>query len=116
LPEDIEVGDKQAEIIAEKEGRVLWINNRNLAQVAREAGAPKDRGAGIILKVKLGKRVKKGDALFEIYAERTTKLNAAIKLAEKLQPIGLSKKLEERMLIDRIPKTIMHKKVFTLER
>ncbi len=116
LPEDIEVGDKQAEIIAEKEGRVLWINNRNLAQIAREAGAPKDRGAGIILKVKLGKRVKKGDALFEIYAERTTKLNAAIKLAEKLQPIGLSKKLEERMLIDRIPKTIMHKKVFTLER
>jgi AMP phosphorylase len=116
MPEDIKIGDKKAEITSEKNGRVLWINNRYIVQIAREAGAPKDKGAGIKLRVKLGKRVKKGDILFEIYAERTTKLNAAIELAKKLQPIGLSKKLEERMLMNRIPKTPVHKEEFTLER
>jgi AMP phosphorylase len=116
MPEDIEIGDKKAEIASEKNGRVLWINNRYIVQIAREAGAPKDKGAGIKLRVKLGKRVKKGDILFEIYAERTTKLNVATELAKKLQPIGLSKKLEERMLMDRIPKVTMHKEEFTLER
>jgi hypothetical protein len=43
-------------------------------------------------------------------------LEAAIELATKLQPIGLSRKLENRMIMDRIPKPIKHKKTFTLER
>jgi len=116
LPEDIKIGDKTAEIKAKKYGQVLWINNKYIAQIAREAGAPKDKGAGVKLQVKLGTNVKKETTLFEIYAERAIKLEAAIELATKLQPIGLSKKTENRMIIDRIPKPIKHKKTFTLER
>jgi len=115
-PEDIKVGDKKAEITTDKEGRVLWINNRSIAQVAREAGAPKEKGAGVVLKTKLGEYVKEGGILFEIYAERNTKLEATIELAKKIHPIGLSKKPEEIMLMDRIPTRIIHKKAFTLER
>ncbi len=115
-PEDIEFGDKKAEIATSIEGRVLWINNKGIAQVAREAGAPKEKGAGVILKTKLGEYVKKGGVLFEIYGQRDTKLEAAIELANSLQPIGLSKKPEERMLMDRVPTRIVHKKTFMLER
>jgi AMP phosphorylase len=115
-PEDIEVGDKKAEVKADKDGEVLWINNESIAQVAREAGAPKEKGAGILLKVKLGEHVRKGKVICEIYAEKNTKLEAAFELAKQLQPIGVGKKLEEKMLIDRIPAKIMHEKVFTLER
>ena len=115
-PEDIKVGDKKAEITTDKDGRVLWINNTSIAQVAREAGAPKEKGAGVILKTKLGEHVKKGGVIFEIYAERNTKLEAAIELAKRLQPIGLSKKPEERMLMDRIPTRAIHRKTFMLER
>ncbi|MDH5636520.1 MAG: AMP phosphorylase [Candidatus Bathyarchaeota archaeon] len=115
-PEDIECCDKKAEIATSIDGRVLWINNKGIAQVAREAGAPKEKGAGVILKTKLGEHVKKGGVLFEIYAKRNTKLEAAIELAKNLQPIGLSKKPEERMLMDRIPTRLVHRKTFMLER
>ena len=115
-PRDIKVGDKKAITRADEAGKVLWINNKSIAQLAREAGAPKDKGSGVILKTKIGRYVKKGGVLFEIYAERNTKLDAAIKSARKLQPIRLSKKPEEIMLMDRIPARTKHKKTFILER
>ncbi len=115
-PEEITVGDKKAEITTEKEGRVLWINNESIAQIAREAGAPKEKGAGVILKTKLGEHIDKDGVLFQVYAERNTKLEAAIDLADKLQPLRLSKKPEERMLMDQIPARTTYKKTFTLER
>jgi AMP phosphorylase len=115
-PRDIEVGDKMAEVISEKEGRVLWISNRDLAQIAKEAGAPKESRAGIVLKTKLGDYAKKGEILLEIYAERNTKLDGALNLAKQLLPIGLSKKPEERMLMDRIPSITEHEETFMLER
>lgn len=115
-PEDIKVGDKKVEITSEKDGKVLWINNQGIVQVAREAGAPKEKGAGVKLKVKLGEQTRKGEVIFEIYAERNTKLEAAVKLAKKLQPVGVSKKLGEQMLMDRIPTRTTHRKIFTIER
>jgi AMP phosphorylase len=115
-PKDIEVGDKRTNIVSNEDGRVLWINNRAIAQIAREAGAPKDRGAGVLLKAKLGDAVKKGDALFEIFAERNHKLEAAMALTETLWPVGLSKKFGEKILIDRVPTRTPHEKVFILER
>lgn len=102
-PEDIKVGDRKVAIKSEMDGRVLWIDNNNVIQIAREAGAPKEKGAGILLKVKLDEYVKKGGILFEIYAERSTRLESAFKLAGKLQVLKVSKKLEERMLVDQIP-------------
>jgi AMP phosphorylase len=114
--EDIAVGDKKAEVIADKDGEVLWITNEGIAKIAKEAGAPKDKGAGLLLKTKLGDHVKKGQAILEIVAERSTKLESAIELARKIQPIGLSKKPEDRMLMERIPTPVVHKKTFILDR
>lgn len=115
-PEDIRVGDKRAEVMTDKDGKILWINNQHIAQIAREAGAPKEKGAGVKLKAKLGEHVRKGGVLFEIYAEKNTKLESALKLAEKLQPFGVGKKWEEQMLIDRIPTRVTHRKAFSIER
>jgi AMP phosphorylase len=115
MPDDIKIGDKKAEVIATDEGKVLWINNESIASIAREAGAPKEKGSGVMLKAKLGDQVRKGEVLFEIYAERSTKLEAALELAEKLRPIEAGKKLEERILIERVPTKIIQK-AFTLER
>jgi len=115
-PEDIEVGNKMAEVVSDKEGEVLAINNEDIAKVAREAGAPKDKGAGVMLKAKLGDRVKKGDVLFEVHAERSTKLDSAAKIASELQPFGLSKRVGERMLMGRVPTHDRERRVFVLER
>jgi AMP phosphorylase len=115
-PQDIEIGDKTAELTTDRGGRVLWINNEDTARIAREAGAPKEKGAGVVLKAKLGENVKKGGVLLEIYAERNAKLETALKLAEKLHPIGLTERPEERMLMDRIPSRVIERKTFMLER
>jgi len=115
-PDDITIGDKKVEIAAEKDGMILWINNQYIAQIAREAGAPKEKGAGVKLKAKQGDLVRKNNVLFEIYAERNTKLETAEKLARRLKPIGVGKKWEEQMLMDRIPTRMLHRKAFTIDR
>ncbi|MCW4018227.1 MAG: AMP phosphorylase [Candidatus Bathyarchaeota archaeon] len=116
-PEDIPVGPEHAEVRAKGKGRVLWIKTEGIVQVARAAGTPKEAGAGIMLHTKLGDAVAKGDVLFEVYAERASKLQSALALAEKLEPVVLSRKPEERMLLDQYPaKTGKHEKSFMLDR
>ncbi|MEM1539284.1 MAG: AMP phosphorylase [Candidatus Bathyarchaeia archaeon] len=115
-PEDVKIGDEHVEVVSDAEGMILWINNQYIAQIAREAGAPKDKGAGVKLRAKLGEYVRRGDILFEIYAERNNKLEAALKLAETLKPIGVGKRWDEHMLIETVPLEGRHAKVFTIER
>ena len=114
--DEIPIGVDKTEVRANQAGRVMWISTEDIVHIAREAGAPREKGAGVMLKAKLGDAVKKDGALFEIYAERSGKLESALELAEKLQPIMLSKRPEERMLLDRVPEKIASEKPFMLER
>ncbi|MCX6820336.1 MAG: AMP phosphorylase [Candidatus Aenigmarchaeota archaeon] len=50
-PSDIEIGKYGLDIHADRKGVVLWANNQALASVARAAGSPSDKGAGIYLYV-----------------------------------------------------------------
>jgi len=115
-PEDVPVGDKTSQVQATQDGEVLWVSNEGVAKIAKEAGAPKDKGAGLLLHAKLGDHVKKGQVILEIFAERNSKLKSAVELAQKMQPVGLSRKPEDRMLMERIPTPVVHKKTFILER
>ena len=115
-PEDVPVGDKTSQVQATQDGEVLWVSNEGVAKIAKEAGAPKDKGAGLLLHAKLGDHVKKGQVILEMFAERNSKLKSAVELAQKMQPFGLSRKPEDRMLMERIPTPVVHKKTFILER
>ena len=63
------------EIVALSEGVITEIDNRNLAKVAKLAGAPHDAAAGIEFFAKLGTRVAKGQTLYKIHAESKGELN-----------------------------------------
>jgi AMP phosphorylase len=115
-PDEIPVGANKAEVTANQAGRVLWISTEGIVQIAKAAGAPREKGAGVVLKAKLGEAVKKGGTLLEIHAERSSKLESALELAKRLQPILLSKKPEEQMLLDRVPEKVAGDKPFMLER
>lgn len=115
-PEDLAIGKERASVEADDDGLVLYISNEDIAKIAKQAGAPKDKSAGLLLRAKLGDRVKKGQIILDIFAERSTKLESALMLANKLKPLGLSKKPEDRMLMERIPTVAVHKKAFILER
>lgn len=115
-PEDLPVGSESAVVRSEKAGKVLWLSTQDIVRIAREAGAPKEKGAGVILHAKLADSVRKDGVLFEIYAERASKLSSALELAKRLSPIVLSKKPEEKMILDQIPEKTTHEKSFMLDR
>jgi AMP phosphorylase len=115
-PDEIPVGSETAEVKAEQAGRTLWISTECIVQIAREAGAPREKGAGVVLRAKLGDAVRKGSVLFTIHAERASKLQSALELAERVQPYVLSRKPEERMLLDQVPAKVVRDKSFMPER
>jgi thymidine phosphorylase len=71
------------EVNAEQTGTVTSIDNYILAKLARLAGAPMDKGAGVDLLKKLGDSVGKGEALYRVHAEYTSDLNFAKALTSR---------------------------------
>jgi len=64
-----EVGRLCKTIDAERDGAVAAIDNQQMARIARLAGAPMDKGAGVDLYKKVGDKVTKGEPLYGIHAE-----------------------------------------------
>ena len=71
------------EVCAERAGVVTQIDNYLLAKLARLAGAPMDKGAGVDLLKKLGDEVVKGEALYRVHAEYQSDFNFAKALTDK---------------------------------
>ena len=61
-------GSLVREVTAEESGTVIAIDNYQMARIARLAGAPMDKGAGVDLLKKLGDPVKKGEVLYRVHA------------------------------------------------
>jgi len=113
-PEDIYVGEETFTIRSKKKGYLLWINNASLVEIARLAGAPKDKGAGVHLHKKIGDAVRENDPLFTIHAERDIKLQRAIDRLKKSYVLGIGERME--MLIHEVREPPIPKKMFMLER
>lgn len=75
------------EVISRKTGIVAEIDNSLVAKIARIAGSPKDKAAGVYLRVRKGIKVQRGRGLFTIYAEHKSKLGYAKELAEKFEVV-----------------------------
>jgi len=95
---DITPGEHQFVVKAPTSGYVIEMNNKSLITLARTAGAPHDRGAGILLHAKKGKLVRQGEPLLTIFADRSWRLQKALEEGRRLMPV-----LVEGMLLDRIP-------------
>lgn len=96
--EDLHIGQYNYDIKTNIGGYIADINNHNIVKIARAAGAPKDKGAGIMLKKKGGDKVEKGEVLFTIYSDNERKLESTKKLAQRLSPITI-----EGMILQKIP-------------
>jgi thymidine phosphorylase len=66
---DFKPGKLQHDVKAPQNGYVNAIDNLHMAHIARLAGAPMEKGAGVDLLKKIGHEVKKGDTLYTVYAE-----------------------------------------------
>jgi AMP phosphorylase len=96
---DILPGAHHASISSPVSGYVVSLNNSGLITVARTAGAPHDKGAGIYCNAKIGTQVRKGETIYTIYAGSEEHLSRALEEARRLFPVVV-----EGMLLDRIPR------------
>ncbi len=81
--EGIKLGKLKHTVTAPDTGTVVAIDNLLMAKVARLAGSPMDKGAGVDLHKKIGNHVKKGEPLYTIYAEINADFNFAKAYCEK---------------------------------
>jgi thymidine phosphorylase len=78
-----ELGKLTHEVLSPANGVVVEIDNLQMAHIARFAGAPMDKGAGVDLFKKLGDNVNKGEPLYRIHAEFPSDFKFAITLCER---------------------------------
>ena len=79
--QQFKLGQLHTNICAERKGYVTEIDNFQLSRIARLAGAPMDKGAGVDLLKKVGDPVDKGEPLYCIYAEFNTDFKFASEMA-----------------------------------
>ncbi|MCD6488961.1 MAG: AMP phosphorylase [Desulfurococcales archaeon] len=96
--DDLPIGSHTYTIEAPIEGAVTHIDNAAITAIARAAGAPFDKGAGVYLHAKIGYRVNRGDPLMTIYSSSSVRLQEALNIATRYSPI-----LVEGMLIKILP-------------
>jgi AMP phosphorylase len=97
-PDDLPVGEHKVEILAPFDGYITRVSNRAISAIARAAGAPMEKGAGVVFYGKEGHKMQKEEKMLEIHAERESRLEEAYQLALKLKPMTL-----EGMLLQEIP-------------
>ena len=94
---DLEPGKYSHDIVASNAGYVHAIGNKEVVNIAKAAGAPADKGAGLLIFKKKGQRVEKGEVLMTIYAESEAKLQRAREVAISNSPFDI-----EGMLLKRV--------------
>ena len=91
-----ELGTLTRDIAAPADGTVIEINNLSLARIARLAGAPIDKGAGVYLFKRIGDKVSKGEPLYRIYSQFPADFQFACNFAEKTTGFRLGKAEEQQ--------------------
>lgn len=83
-PDKIPIGRYAYTFKAKKSGRIADIDNITISKVARVAGAPKDKEAGIYLYKHENQKVKKGEPVFTVYAKSPKKLKFALEMLGRI--------------------------------
>lgn len=75
------VATQRHPLVAARDGRVVAIDNRKIARLAKLAGAPEAKAAGVTLEVSLGQMVKAGQPLCFVHADSRGELHYALDYA-----------------------------------
>ncbi|MBR9679464.1 MAG: AMP phosphorylase [Candidatus Altiarchaeota archaeon] len=96
--DDIPIGHFNWDYVASADIEHLVYNSNTVAQIAREAGAPGVKGAGVYLHVPTGGSVGKGEKIITIYAEDETRLNCAISFLKENAPFMCKKTVIDQLV------------------
>jgi len=84
------LGPLKTDIMSPADGVVASIDCFRIAQLARLAGAPLDRGAGLDLLKRVGDRVEAGEPLYRIYSAGQSHFDFAIEAAGEMNGFALA--------------------------
>jgi AMP phosphorylase len=76
-------GKQSYTLHAKRKIRIKQLSNKMINTIARQAGSPEDKGAGVYIYKKVGQEVKKGEKILTIYAESQEKLEYAKRFLHK---------------------------------
>jgi len=96
-PEDIIVGPLEENFFSSKSGYVTDIDNSIINKIAKAAGCPQNKSAGVELFKKIGALVKEGDLIFKIYSKNRSKLKKAKEIFNASSPVILGGMMIERI-------------------
>ena len=103
-PDDLPIGEKALTIYSEEDGLVQYVDNSAVALLGKLAGAPLDKGAGVLLHVKVGQWVRKGAPLLTVYSSSSARIQAIERmLSDGLRPLRVGRAAGRRMLLERYP-------------
>ena len=88
VPEEITLGEYTHNLKSNKKGKIKEIDNKKISRLARLAGAPENKGAGVYLHKKLKDKINKRETILTIYAENKEKLNYAKKETKEIFKIS----------------------------
>ena len=95
-PEKMKLAKFSITFNAQNSGKIKHIDNKTINRMARIAGAPYDKEAGIYFYAHKNDIVKRGDKLFTLYSDNKSRLNYAKKINWKqgleIKPNGKKKK------------------------
>jgi len=83
----IVLGRYRFDFRANRRGIIRRIDNIYISKIARVAGAPMNKGAGVYLYKHIGGTVKKGEKIFAIYSESKEKLGYAKEVLGEIKGI-----------------------------
>ena len=86
----IKLAEYKINIKAQKSGKINSISNNAISHLARIAGAPEDKQAGLYIYVNLKDQVKKNQLLFTIYTSNQEKLSFIKESLKDLEVMKIS--------------------------
>ena len=89
-PGKIKLGNFTFDVKANKTGKIKYISNNDISKIARIAGAPVNKSAGIYFHKNSGDKVKKKEKIFTVYAESRYKINYAKETAKQMKIFNIS--------------------------
>ena len=75
------------DIFADRGGKIKVVDNKKINNLARVAGSPVDKSAGVYLYYHVGDIVKKRDKILTVYSETKPRMKEAIKFFKESLPI-----------------------------
>ncbi len=99
---DIPVADYQYTLKSESNDKIYSLDSFNIGLIARAAGAPNDKLAGVIIHKVRGETVHKGEPIITIHASSESKLTEAINMLHTSPPFTMEKMVLEHIKPTRV--------------